>query len=152
MNSMANSRSESWPTGEASSPESTGWGQVVSAEFFAARPLPRPNSIALDDLVAETERDAARAAALAEARKEVGAALFGGQPAGLAALRMRSGLSQATLAARVGSSQAHIARIESGKNDPGTQLIARISAVLQMEEVDVFRAIRVDHARREVRQ
>ena len=117
------SRNESWPTGGVSSPASTGWGQVVSAEFFAARPLPLPDAIALDDLVCETEGDPARAAALANARWGVAALLFEGRPGGLAALRLGAGLSQSALADRAQTSQAHVAKIETGKNDPGTQLI-----------------------------
>lgn len=149
MNSTATSLSESWPTGGASSPASTGWGQVVSAEFFAARPLPLPNSVALDDLVSSAERNQSRAAALAVARRELGAFLFENQSQGLAALRLRSGLSQSVLASRAQTSQAHVAKIETGKNDPGTQLIARLASVLGMDEGEVFRAIRIDQSRRE---
>lgn len=149
MSLMAISRNESWPTGGVSSPESTGWGQVVSGVFFAARPLPLPNSVALDDLVAESERDAVRFAALAEARRALGGVLFGGQPTGLAALRLRAGLSQSALAERARTSQAHIAKIEAGRNDPGTQLVARLAGALGVGELEAFSAIRVDQSRSE---
>ncbi len=83
-----------------------------------------------------------RAAALQAARVALAEQLHGDQPEGLAMLRMKAGKSQAQLAAIVGSSQAHIARIELGRNDPGTKLIARIAAALGVDEIQVFNAVR----------
>ena len=62
---------------------------------------------------------------------------------------MKAGLSQASLASRVGTSQAHIARIEAGKNDPGTSVVARIATALGIDEADAFLAIRSDQAARD---
>lgn len=43
-------------------------------------------------------------------------------------LRARHGLSQATLAARIGTSQQALSRLESGSVSPSTQTVARIAA------------------------
>lgn len=59
----------------------------------------------------------------------------------LAELRLRCGLSQAVLAARAGTSQSHIARIEQGKNDPTTEVISRLARALSAQEAVVFMAV-----------
>jgi len=141
MSLQAISGGESWLIGLHSSQPSTQPGFVISAQFGAGRPLPMPNSKALDDLVAEAEAMPSRAAALRAARKTLAEPLHGTQ-AGLACMRMKAGKSQAQLAELAGTSQAHIARIEAGKNDPGTSLIARIARALDVAEVEVFTAVR----------
>ena len=46
-------------------------------------------------------------------------------------LRLKAGLTQKTLAALVGVSQAHIAKIEHGKVDPRLSTVNRILGVLK---------------------
>ena len=46
--------------------------------------------------------------------------------------RLAAGLSQTQLAEKIGTAQSHIALIEQGKNDPGTDLITRIAEALTL--------------------
>jgi len=48
----------------------------------------------------------------------------------LARLRLAAGLSQAELARRIGTSQSHIARIESGDGDPQLSTMLRLSEAI----------------------
>lgn len=77
------------------------------------------------DLIAATDREhpgfavrvEARVAELALARK-------------VRALREKRGMTQAELAAKAGTGQAAIARIEAGKSVPKLDLLARIASAL----------------------
>lgn len=144
MNSTVTSVAESWLTGVPSSPSSSGDAVVVRAEFGTARPLPLPSTLSLDAVVAGFESEPDQAEALKDARVELAERLYEDRPLGLARLRLRAGLSQSQLASLAGTSQAHIARIEAGKNDPGTSVVARIASVLGVAEADAFIAIRAD--------
>ncbi len=48
----------------------------------------------------------------------------------VARLRIEQGLTQAELAERVGTKQPNIARLESGKRDPGLDLLRRVATAL----------------------
>jgi ribosome-binding protein aMBF1 (putative translation factor) len=69
----------------------------------------------IDELVAIDERDASRRQHLENARRKIAQALPQ-QITGVAALRLRKGWSQEQLAQEMGSSQSHVARIESGQD------------------------------------
>lgn len=104
-------------------------------------PLPVKNSVSIDDLVKEFEVDPAVAEALSESRKRFSKTVYGDKPQTLTSLRLSVGLSQDQLAQRSGTSQSHIAKIESGKNDPGTDVIQKIAKALSVEPAAVFMAI-----------
>ena len=143
----ARSPNASLPLGVPSSPRSDK-PVVVTLEFSAPGPLPVPNTVSLDDLITEFEQDPAFARQLGEARKTVGEALYGDAAPTLSSLRLAAGLSQAQLARRCATSQSHIARIELGQNDPGTDLVARIAAALGKDAVTVFQAVRHERVSR----
>ena len=70
----------------------------------------------IDDVIAKSERNPQRAAALARARGRMAAKLNeSGAPVTLASLRLRAGLSQATVASLIGNSQSSYSLIESGQ-------------------------------------
>jgi len=70
----------------------------------------------IDDVVAKSERNQRRAAALARARGRIAAKLNeSGAPVTLASLRLRAGLSQAKVASSIGNSQSSYSLIESGQ-------------------------------------
>lgn len=143
----ANSQKESPPIGEVSSPASSR-GKLFFAEFSAARPLPLPNTVSLDSLLSEFEAEPAMAAQMQQARRNLGALIYSDEPETLSALRLSAGLSQAKLAMLVGTSQPHVARIEGGQTDPGTDVIARIAIALGVDEPKAFSAIRLQRTRR----
>lgn len=133
---------ESLPTGAPCSPKSNPATRIYRFEFSAPRPLPLPNSVSVDNLVREVEADASKAAYMQQARKRLANTLYAGESETLSALRLAAGLSQAQLAEKAATSQPHIARIERGQTDPGTDLIARIASALGIDDMRVYRAIR----------
>lgn len=113
---------------------------VVYLEVNAARPLPIRSTKTLDSILRRHESNPQRAAKLAAARRRLAPVLRGDGT--LADLRLQAGLSQHQLAIKARTSQPHVARIESGKNDPTTDLIARLSAALGTDEEATYRAVR----------
>lgn len=115
---------------------------VIYREFSTPRPLPLANTVTLDSLLAEFEADPEMSVGMEAARRELAAVAYRDEPDTFSALRLAAGLSQSQLAKLAGTSQPHIARIERGVTDPGTDLIARISKALNVDEVRTFRAVR----------
>lgn len=139
--STATSPDESLQTGEVCSPASAP-AQVFYREFSVAPPLPLPNTVPLDALIGEMEGDPEMAAYLKAARQQLSSTLYEDEAESLSSLRLRAGVSQGQLARLVGTSQPHIARIEGGQTDPGTDLVARIATALGVDEPRTFAAIR----------
>lgn len=133
---------ESLPTGATSSPKSNPTGRIYTFEFSAPRPIPLVGSVSVETLVKEAEADTNKAAHMQQARQRLAATLYADEPETLSALRLAAGYSQAQLADKAATSQPHIARIERGQTDPGTDTIARIATALGVDEMRVFRAIR----------
>ena len=134
---------------EAKQPESR--GTVLVGQFF---PTPTPalgRTRSLRVVLAKREKDPRFSGYLAEARKHLGREAFpSGEKRSLQGLRLAAGLSQTQLAEKIGTAQSHIALIEQGKNDPGTDLITRIAEALGVEPEVVFSAVRA--ARNERKQ
>ena len=122
-------------------------GQVIHAEFSTARPLPLPNTVSLESLISEFEADKEMAAAMQDARRTLAYSLYGSVPETLIKLRLSVGLSQVQLAKMLGTSQSHIARIEAGKVDPGTEMVAKLASALAVSEERAFKAVRQQRAR-----
>jgi ribosome-binding protein aMBF1 (putative translation factor) len=122
---------------------------VVHAEFSAARPLPVANSVSLESLISEFESDPEMASELEQARRNLAYSLYSAEGGTLTQLRLAVGLSQARLAELIGTSQPHIARIEGGRNDPGTEMIAKLADALGVSEERAFKAIRRQRMRKE---
>ena len=51
----------------------------------------------------------------------------------LAVLRMEAGLSQADVAARLGTSQAAVSRLESGSQEPRFSTLQKLAAILEVD-------------------
>ncbi len=64
-------------------------------------------------------------------------------PNTLKRLRLEKGLSQIALARQIGSTQAQIARVESGRQDVQVSTITRIAEALEIEPFDAIRAFLV---------
>lgn len=94
----------------------------------------------IDDLVEEHERDPARRAAIEEGRKLVAREYYA-NARGLAVLRMRRGWSQRTLAEVAGMKQPHIARLESGQNDPSLDTMRRLASALGVSIEELVREL-----------
>jgi ribosome-binding protein aMBF1 (putative translation factor) len=114
----------------------------VYHEFSVATRLPLPNTVSLGSLISKFESKPDMAARMALARQKLAAELYSDEPETLSALRLASGLSQAQLAARASTTQPYIAKIEAGRTDPSTDMIARIAQALGVDETLAYRAIR----------
>ena len=66
----------------------------------------------------------------------------------LRSLRDAAKLSQAELARRAGTTQSHVAHIESGEKDPQTDMIARLAKALGVRPERVFSSIRGQREKR----
>lgn len=85
--------------------------------MFRPSDVPIPDGFEdIDAVVEALERDPQGRAGLKAARARLGGKLQSKVP-GLAALRLRRGLSQKQLADAIGTSQPHIARIEKGRDN-----------------------------------
>ena len=93
----------------------------------------------IEDRLAEAERKPNRAAALAKARQRLAQAVQPDAP--LAALRMRCGFSQRTLAERIGTSQSRLSRIEAGLDDPRWSTVRKLAAALAVDVNTIDEAI-----------
>jgi DNA-binding XRE family transcriptional regulator len=108
-------------------------GPAIAVELFAV-PDPEvqhPNSKPVEHYIAERELIPTKAASLERARQRL--AEGAGVPEDLRTLRLRSGLSRKKLGELVGTSQASIARIESGQEDPSLGLARRFASSLQVD-------------------
>lgn len=92
--------------------------------------------------MARLERIPARAEALARARQRLGAWIADEMSdKGLAALRMKAGLSQARLAELMGTQQSNISRWEKSPGDMQHSTMKKLANLLGVETADVLRAI-----------
>lgn len=96
-------------------------------------------SVDVDELINEWSGSPEMAAHLASARADFGAMLTEHGQKGLKTLRLSRGLSQADLAAALGTSQAHISRLESSPNTADIRLetVRRLSEYFGLSLDDV---------------
>jgi len=133
---------EFFPTGGTSKPESHPKNDVFRLKHGNDRPATLKEFITLDELIESFSSEPGFEEEMAEANKELASLLYADEPGSFSALRMRAGLSQRKLAERSETSQSHIARIELGQLDPGTDTIARLAAALGVDEATAFMAVR----------
>jgi DNA-binding XRE family transcriptional regulator len=104
-------------------------------------PIP-PGYKTIDEIVAEYERDPAMKEELRQGRRWLAETVLAGKPVTLGTLRLRKGLSQAQLAAAIGTQQPHIARIENGHADVRLETCRRIAQVLGVDLNTLDQALR----------
>jgi len=85
---------------------------------------------AFDEFMQGLESDPAHSAGFAEARAWVADALYGEEEDTMKTLRLKRGLTQVKLAAAMDTSQAQIAKIESGRHDPSMTTCRKLSKAL----------------------
>jgi ribosome-binding protein aMBF1 (putative translation factor) len=111
---------------ELSIPESTA---VIPATFTR-----------IGEYIAELEARLGGRAEIRTARERLSSIVQGTGPATLRSMRLALGLSQAELAAKVGTSQPQIARIETGGHDPTYDTFERLARALGAQVTDVVAA------------
>lgn len=102
-------------------------------------PMP-PRHADIDTVVARAEQDPRRKAALARARKRLADSSYKGSKQAIAAIRLKRGWSQSDLSVAMGTSQPHVARIESGE-DVRISTVLNLATALQITAVEAFNAI-----------
>ena len=110
---------------------------VVNVDLAQTEVLPK-GYVTVDQLVAEVELNPAQRVEIEKARKWIGSAFYKDEKT-LRAIRLRRGWSQAKLASAIGSTQAHIARIESG-SDVQISTLLRIAAAVDMPRLAIVEA------------
>ena len=90
--------------------------------------------------IIELENDSAIAKHLSDARVEMAKEVDAINENGIRQMRMNLGWSQSRLANEIGTTQAHIARIESGKSDVQMGTLIRIAAALGVNAKEVCAA------------
>lgn len=108
--------------------------QVVQLVTETDRPAAVPaDHVAIEDLVQEWSRHPERKAAMEDARRWVADSFYGEEGETVRTLRLRKGLSQAALATAIGTSQPHIARIESGTGNVTIDTCRRLMRALEID-------------------
>jgi DNA-binding XRE family transcriptional regulator len=87
------------------------------------------------------ERDPARAKGLAAARASLADALYPDDGVTLKTLRLKAGFTQIQLAAALETSQPHVARIESGRQEPNLSTLRKLARVMGVSIDDLISAI-----------
>lgn len=148
MTPKASFRAESSTTGTllqtGSQPKSSGEVLYFEAKVPADKPLSGGKPLAA--LIRKLESKPDMAVRFEKARRTLGEILEPGSNS-LRALRLAAGLSQVKLAERAGTTQSYIARIESGRLDPGTDMLERLAAAVGVPAVKVFSAVRAQRER-----
>lgn len=94
------------------------------------------------DITKNWEKDAARQAAMAQARQWAASEFHGADGDTVRTLRLRKGWSQTQLAESIGTSQSHVARIERGDQNLAIQTCRRLADVLGVDMNALDRALR----------
>lgn len=102
-------------------------------------PAPR-DSVSIEDFVSRWERDPTRRHALAQGRRRLAAVSPLEDDFSIRALRLRAGMSQAQVAVHLGTSQPHIARIESGTLLPNLETLRKLARVFDVDLNTIDRA------------
>ena len=114
---------------------------VVYAEFSAVDSHSLPEDfIEIDEFVSEQEKDPQFENALKQSRRLIADKIYP-EPETISKLRLERGLSQKQLADLIGSSQPHIARIESGREDIRLSTVKKLSEALDLSVSEVIDAL-----------
>lgn len=114
--------------------------------YTAPQPQVPAEHTAIRQLVGEWERDDQRRAALEEGRRWVADTFYGEDSDTVRTLRLRKGWSQTRLAAELGTSQSHIARIERGTENLTIGTCRKLSKALGVDLNRLDRALRRQEA------
>lgn len=129
---------------ESSPTASSALENVIFKQFDRGQDVPLPKGyVDIDAFVANFENDPQQRQAIEGARRKIADVLYNERPHSLSALRLRNGWSQARLAVEMATSQSHIARIESGREDVRLSTLKKLANKLGVQLDIVIRAIDV---------
>ncbi|SDF72095.1 Helix-turn-helix domain-containing protein [Onishia taeanensis] len=109
-------------------------GKIISFEKHRYPSISAPAGYtAIEDVVAKSESNPRKKAALARARAKLAGKLQGDEGDTIRTVRLRLGWSQAKLADLLGSSQSHVARIERGSENVAWETMKKLCKALQVD-------------------
>lgn len=120
-------------------PATRGTPVVVLAPITVDAPLPA-GFVDIDALVEQAEQDPVTKQAIAAGRVAIAENHYSSHRP-LSYYRLRNGWSQKELAARMGTSQSYIARLEAGDIDPQVSTLQRLAAVFDVQASVLLDAI-----------
>ena len=120
--------------------EVTGTAQRLRVVTSEQAQVQRPRFVSLDSLIQEQEATEEGRASMVHARQELAEQLAPLAQDTLKRFRLRAGLSQSNLGRLIGTTQAHIARIETGKVNVQVGTLLRIAKVLHIPPGLAFEA------------
>ncbi|MHB1587725.1 MAG: helix-turn-helix transcriptional regulator [Acidiferrobacteraceae bacterium] len=125
-------------------PSAASGGVVKFANFDSPQHVASDGFVAIDDLIAQRESDDTKRRALQEARAWL-AAKINGQSGNksIAQMRLDKGWSQRRLAEALGTSQPHVARIESGREDVRLSTMERLATALDVTVEDIASTLKI---------
>lgn len=100
----------------------------------------RPGFLEIDALVDRYQENPTRQIAMEKARNLIGSDTTLGDKSSLKQFRLAKGLSQSNLAAMIGTTQAHVARIESGRYDVQVSTLMRLAGALEVDPTQAVSA------------
>lgn len=115
-------------------------GNIIFAEFHTGESYPMPEgSVSIDDLIINAESEPAFAEELENARKLLAEKIY--KDNSITALRLRFGWSQRKLAEKLNTSQSHVSKIESGREDLRLSTIRKLASVFNVDEQEIIKAL-----------
>lgn len=121
-------------------PETRGTSVVVLEPVVVDAPVPA-GFIDIDALVEQQEADPTTRQAIAAGRRAVADQYYAAAPKSLSYLRLQRGWSQKELAAKLGTSQSYIARLEAGDIDPQVSTVRRLATVLSLSAAELLNIV-----------
>jgi len=121
---------------------------VVVTPMAEARSQTPAGSMNIGDLVALEESTPEGKAGMQKARADLSALVHGHPAFALKTMRLSEGHSQSSLAKLVGSSQGHIARIESGRVDVQVGTLVKIAQALNVDPGEYVAAFVREYSKR----
>lgn len=106
--------------------------EVVVLDQSRPREPILPNHVSIEDIEAQLKKIPGMAEELSSARRWVGQVLYEGKK-DLRSLRLARGLTQTMLAAKIGTSQPHLARMERGVADVMRETMRRLCVALEVD-------------------
>lgn len=113
---------------------------VIFAQFIPTPALP-DGQVSIDDFLTDLCADDPELTEAFSNGRKWGAAKFYGKEKSLRAIRLQAGFSQKKLAGLIGTSQSHIAKIETGKADPQLSTLNKLAKALNMTTENLVGAI-----------
>lgn len=115
-----------------SSTSEVGYCEVIFIDQGRPREQVLPNHVSIEDIETRLSANPDMPRHLEEARKWVGATLYPNERS-LRTLRLSRGLTQSSLARKIGTSQPHLARMEKGRDDIRRDTMRRLCVALGVD-------------------